>query len=77
MLGCFASDGASSSSCAYRKDPAREPFPMLVLLGDYIDRGFFSLNGVLRTVLQLYVTAPELVVVLGADRLVRPGRHGR
>ena len=29
--------------------------PKLVLLGDYIDRGLFSFNGVLRTVLQLFV----------------------
>ena len=36
-----------------------QPFPLLVLLGDYIDRGLFSLNGVLRTALQLFVTAPE------------------
>jgi hypothetical protein len=49
---------------AYRRSPKTEPFPLLVLLGDYIDRGRFSLNGVLRTVLQLFVTAPDHVVVL-------------
>lgn len=49
---------------AYRKDPANKPYPMLVLLGDYIDRGLFSLNGVLRAVLSLFVTAPEHVFVL-------------
>jgi hypothetical protein len=49
---------------AYRKDPRSTPYPLLVLLGDYIDRGRFSLNGVLRTVLQLFVTAPEHVVLL-------------
>lgn len=49
---------------AYRKDPKANPYPLLVLLGDYIDRGRFSLNGVLRTVLQLFVTAPDHVVVL-------------
>jgi hypothetical protein len=48
---------------AYRKDPS-QPYPLLVLLGDYIDRGLFSLNGVLRTALQLFVTAPEHVVML-------------
>ena len=48
---------------AYRADPGR-PEPHLVLLGDYIDRGLFSLNGVLRTVLQLLVTAPQFVHVL-------------
>ncbi len=49
---------------AYRADPENNPEPKLVLLGDYIDRGIFSLNGVLRSVLLLYLTAPEHVVVL-------------
>ena len=49
---------------AFKKDPANNPEPHLVLLGDYIDRGLFSLNGVLRSVLQLLVTAPEHVHVL-------------
>ena len=49
---------------AYRKNPKDHPYPLLILLGDYIDRGLFSLNGVLRTVLQLFVTAPEHVVML-------------
>jgi hypothetical protein len=49
---------------AYRTNPGSVPYPLLILLGDYIDRGLFSLNGVLRTVLQLFVTAPEHVVVL-------------
>ncbi len=49
---------------AYRADPVNTPEPKLVLLGDYIDRGIFSLNGVLRSVLLLYLTAPEHVVVL-------------
>jgi hypothetical protein len=48
---------------AYRKDNT-QPFPLLVLLGDYIDRGLFSINGVLRTALQLFVTAPEHVIML-------------
>lgn len=49
---------------AWRKNPNKEPYPLLVLLGDYIDRGRFSLNGVLRTVLQLFVTAPDHVIML-------------
>jgi hypothetical protein len=42
----------------------RKPEPKLVLLGDYIDRGMFSYNGVLRTVMQLYLSAPEHVFPL-------------
>ncbi|MBK6697732.1 MAG: serine/threonine protein phosphatase [Myxococcales bacterium] len=49
---------------AYRRSPKTEPYPLLVLLGDYIDRGLFSLNGVLRAVMSLFVAAPEHVVVL-------------
>lgn len=46
---------------AWRADPKNNPYPLLVLLGDYVDRGLFSLNGVLRTVLSLFVTAPDHV----------------
>jgi uncharacterized tellurite resistance protein B-like protein len=42
----------------------RKPEPKLILLGDYIDRGMFSYNGVLRTVMQLYLSAPEHVFPL-------------
>ena len=48
----------------FREDPANQPEPKLVFLGDYIDRGIFGLNGVLRTVLLLFCTAPEHVVIL-------------
>jgi uncharacterized tellurite resistance protein B-like protein len=43
---------------------ARKPEPKLVLLGDYIDRGMFSYNGVLRTIMQLYLAAPDHVFPL-------------
>jgi uncharacterized tellurite resistance protein B-like protein len=49
---------------AFRADPENNPEPKLILLGDYIDRGLFSLNGVFRTVLQLFVTAPDFVYPL-------------
>jgi hypothetical protein len=49
---------------AHQWDPARHPDVKLVLLGDYIDRGRFSFDGVLRAVLQLFVAMPEHVVVL-------------
>jgi hypothetical protein len=42
----------------------RLPEPKLILLGDYIDRGMFSYNGVLRAVMQLYLAAPEHVFVI-------------
>lgn len=48
---------------AWRLDPSR-PEPKLVLLGDYIDRGRFSYNGVLRAMMQLYLAAPEHVFPL-------------
>ncbi len=49
---------------AYRADPVNNPDVRLVLLGDYIDRGRFAFNGVLRAVLKLFLTVPEHVFVL-------------
>jgi hypothetical protein len=49
---------------AFKADPLNQPEPKLVLLGDYIDRGMFSINGVLRAVLLLFLQAPEHVYVL-------------
>jgi hypothetical protein len=49
---------------AFKADPVKNPEPKLVFLGDYIDRGIFGLNGVLRTVLLLFLTAPEHVILL-------------
>jgi hypothetical protein len=48
---------------AWRLD-TRKPEPKLILLGDYIDRGMFSYNGVLRAVMQLYLAAPDNVFVI-------------
>ncbi|HEY6180394.1 MAG TPA: metallophosphoesterase family protein [Kofleriaceae bacterium] len=48
---------------AWRLD-RRLPEPKLVLLGDYIDRGRFSYNGVLRTMMQLFLAAPDHVFPL-------------
>ena len=45
-------------------DPARYPDIKLVMLGDYIDRGRFSFDGVLRAALQLFVAMPDNVVLL-------------
>ncbi len=49
---------------AHQWDPVTYPDVKLVLLGDYIDRGRFSFDGVMRAVLQLFVTMPDHVVVL-------------
>jgi hypothetical protein len=48
---------------AWKMNPAL-PEPKLVLLGDYIDRGRFSYNGVLRAVMQLFLAAPQHVFPL-------------
>ena len=48
---------------AWKLDHSK-PEPKLILLGDYIDRGMFSYNGVLRAVMQLYLAAPEHVFPL-------------
>ncbi|HEX2690767.1 MAG TPA: metallophosphoesterase family protein [Kofleriaceae bacterium] len=48
---------------AWRLDNTR-PEPKLVLLGDYIDRGRFSYNGVLRAMMELFLAAPEHVFPL-------------
>ncbi len=49
---------------AYEKSPDTAVCPKLVLLGDYIDRGMFSYQGVLRSVLQVFAKAPDNVVLL-------------
>ncbi len=49
---------------AHRAYPHRHPDVKLVLLGDYIDRGRFSYNGVLRGVMQLFLAVPEHVYIL-------------
>jgi hypothetical protein len=48
----------------FQRDPKHNANPKLVLLGDYIDRGIFSYNGVLRAVLQVFEKAADHVYVL-------------
>jgi tellurite resistance protein len=48
---------------AHHLDPSK-PAMKLVLLGDYIDRGRYSYNGILRTLMQLYLTIPDHVYIL-------------
>ncbi len=49
---------------AHQWDPETYPEVKLVLLGDYIDRGRFSFDGVLRAALQLFVAMPDHVILL-------------
>lgn len=49
---------------AYRADPLHAPNPKLVLLGDYLDRGRFGFDGVLRLALRIMAAAPENVYLL-------------
>ncbi len=49
---------------AYRADPLHAPDPKLVLLGDYLDRGRFGFEGVLRLAMRLFALAPEHVFLL-------------
>jgi hypothetical protein len=49
---------------AHHADPETTPAMKLVLLGDYIDRGRFSFNGVLRAAIRLALVAPDDVYVL-------------
>lgn len=71
LHGCYSCLKAVLMQCdffekvrRYQQAPERAPLPKLVLLGDYIDRGKFSYNGVLRSVLRLFAAAPDHVYVL-------------
>lgn len=70
LHGCYSClKGAVLQSDFFAKIEAwkldsRLPKPILILLGDYIDRGMFSYNGVMRAVMQLYVAAPDHVYPL-------------
>jgi hypothetical protein len=71
LHGCYACLKAAlvqsrffERMAAFAQEPDRHPHPLLVLLGDYIDRGRFSFNGVLRAALKLLLAHPEHVFVL-------------
>ena len=49
---------------AWRANPTTQPYPILVLLGDYIDRGRFGFDGVIRAALKLFLAAPDHVYIL-------------
>ncbi len=62
---------------AHADDPQNTVDTRLVLLGDYIDRGHFSYDGVLRTLMQLYVTVPHAVHVLRGNHEYYLEHQGR
>jgi uncharacterized tellurite resistance protein B-like protein len=62
---------------AYHDDPVKNPRMMLVFLGDYIDRGKFSYNGILRTVMQLFLAVPDHVFVLRGNHEYYVQLNGR
>jgi len=59
-----------------RTDPTA-PDVRLVLLGDYIDRGRFAFNGVLRAILKLFLTVPENVFILRGNHEYYIEHNGR
>ena len=61
----------------YQRDPVNNPDIKLVLLGDYLDRGRFGFEGVLRAALQLLVALPNHVIVLRGNHELLIRRDGR
>jgi hypothetical protein len=62
---------------AHADNPENTPDTRLVLLGDYIDRGRFSYDGVLRTVMRLFVTVPNAVHILRGNHEYYIEHQGR
>jgi hypothetical protein len=60
----------------HMKDPDNHPDVRLVLLGDYIDRGYYSIEGVLRTIMYLYSTMPSRVIALRGNHEFFLNRDG-
>jgi Calcineurin-like phosphoesterase len=61
----------------FAADPEHNPETKLVLLGDYIDRGMFSYQGVLRSALQLFERVPEHVYLLRGNHEYYIEHEGR
>jgi hypothetical protein len=61
---------------AHADDP-KKPDTRLVLLGDYIDRGRFSFDGVLRMAMRLFVTVPNAVYFLRGNHEYYLEHQGR
>jgi uncharacterized tellurite resistance protein B-like protein len=61
----------------YQQDPINNPDIKLVLLGDYLDRGRHSFEGVLRAALQLLVSLPNHVILLRGNHEFLVRHDGR
>lgn len=75
--GCYSCLKAALLQSDFIARASRNEDVMLVLLGDYLDRGRWSFEGVVRAALQLLVAFPERVVVLRGNHefLVRNGER--
>jgi hypothetical protein len=62
---------------AHADDPNNTPDTRLVMLGDYIDRGRFSFDGVMRLAMRLFVTVPNSVYVLRGNHEYYLEHQGR
>jgi hypothetical protein len=62
---------------AHADNPKGTPDTRLVLLGDYIDRGRFSFDGVLRMAMRLFVTVPNAVFFLRGNHEYYLEHQGR
>jgi hypothetical protein len=62
---------------AHADDPENTPDTRLVLLGDYIDRGRFSFDGVVRMAMRLFVTVPDSVYFLRGNHEYYLEHEGR
>jgi len=62
---------------AHHRDPANTPAMKLVLLGDYIDRGRFSYNGILRAAMSIFLVAPGDVYLLRGNHEYYVELNGR
>lgn len=77
LKGALLQSDFINRAWAHQWDPLNYPDVKLVLLGDYIDRGRFSFDGVLRAVLQLFVAMPDQVIVLRGNHEYFVNRDGR
>ncbi len=84
LHGCFGSLKAVLAQtdffgrvARFRASPETEPDIKIIFLGDYLDRGFWAWEGVVRTVLRLFVEYPQHVIPLVGNHEWLIERDGR